>query len=55
LESLNLDGTQVSDAGIGALRALPRLNELSCANTDVTEPALRELGSAMPTLAVWDD
>ena len=48
LQSLNLDGTNVTDAGLEHLTGLTELYVLSLRNTNVTEDGLNKLRLALP-------
>jgi len=49
---LNLYGSTISDAGLGALSALPRLERVFVWDTAVTEEGVRALEEARPSLEV---
>jgi hypothetical protein len=49
LEWLNLDGTQVSDAGLVHLKRLTKLSQLNLFNTRVTDAGVNELKQALPS------
>lgn len=52
LESLDLEGTDVTGEGIARLKGLPNLTYLSVRGTNVSEAAIAELKLALPRLAV---
>jgi hypothetical protein len=52
LESLAIDGTDVSDTSIPRLRRLPNLRELSLRGTRVSKAGVEELERAIPGLKV---
>jgi len=55
LESLYLDGTDITDEGLKYLRSLKNLKELSLSNTGVTDEGCAELLKAIPDLEILDD
>ena len=52
LESINLYGTKVTDAGVKKLTALPNLKRLYLWQTAVTPAAIAELQKAMPAVEI---
>ena len=52
LESVNLFGTKVTDAGVKKLIALPKLKRLYLWQTAVTPAAMDELKKALPALEI---
>jgi len=52
LESVNLYGTRVTDAGVEKLKSLPKLKRLYLWQTDVSEGAIGKLKEALPGLEI---
>jgi hypothetical protein len=55
LETLDLTGNRVGDAGITRLAALPRLRELDLTQTDVSDAGIAALQESRPRLLIVDD
>jgi hypothetical protein len=52
LESVNLYGTKVTDAGVKKLTALPNLKRLYLWQTAVTPEAIAEIKKALPAVEI---
>jgi hypothetical protein len=52
LQWLNLDGTQVTDAGLEHLKGLTSLESLLLRGTQVTDAGVAELQHALPGLKI---
>jgi hypothetical protein len=52
LESVNLYGTKVTDAGVKKLIALPNLKSLYLWQTAVTPAAIEEIKKALPAVEI---
>ena len=52
LQTLNLSGTQVSDAGLKELAGLTELNTLDLTGTKGTDAGVQELKKALPKVEI---
>ena len=48
LNTLNLDGTEITDEALRHLRSMSTLRTLSVLRTDVTEEGIKQLRRALP-------
>ena len=53
IASLDLSGTQVTDAGLVRLKGLKRLSELTLSFTKVTDAGEKKLRQARPNLKIY--
>ena len=52
LQRLNLNGTQLTDAGLEHLKGLTRLQRLALRNTKVTDAGVTRLQQALPNCKI---
>ena len=52
LEVLDLDETQVTEAGLASVEAMPKLHSLSLRGTKVSEQCVEEISAARPQLEI---